>query len=352
MINLLLAFAVSVKHFIRDEPGVYYEDLYPLISFLPRYANGATGVESEKLPLWHEDDQARHRHITVPVTQLGADSASQNSSRGGSPVSDPEKALAQVACDRPLKPARNPPPTTIYDIIPILRFPRWIVHKITRTARARGRGKARRHNEYVESHIPVEITLVLSNYTAWCMRKGLLQPAVATGLTANLTSLQDTLSNLERICNTPLPFAYQVHLRMTIWLYLFFLPFQIEAAFKWMTIPGTAFTAFLLLGFLEIGQEIENPFNYDLNDLDLDYFCQQIQRELHLITAYTMPDPSEFVFNEMNQPFAPVDLRSAKELVEGGKDYSHPTDQMEPGPPSLRRTLVKSWMDVNVLTRQ
>jgi hypothetical protein len=50
-----------------------------------------------------------------------------------------------------------------------------------------------------------------------CMRNGLLQPALATGVTANLTTLQDTLSNLERICNTPLPFAYQAHLRMSLW---------------------------------------------------------------------------------------------------------------------------------------
>ena len=50
-----------------------------------------------------------------------------------------------------------------------------------------------------------------------CMRNGLLQPAIATGVTANLTTLQDSLSNLERICNTPLPFAYQVHLRMSLW---------------------------------------------------------------------------------------------------------------------------------------
>jgi len=49
------------------------------------------------------------------------------------------------------------------------------------------------------------------------MRNGLLTPALATGVTANLTSLQDTLSNLERICNTPLPFAYQAHLRMSLW---------------------------------------------------------------------------------------------------------------------------------------
>ena len=29
----------------------------------------------------------------------------------------------------------------------------------------------------------------------------------------------------------------------------------------------------------------ENPFNYDVNDLDLDQFCLMIQRELHEITA-------------------------------------------------------------------
>jgi putative membrane protein len=49
------------------------------------------------------------------------------------------------------------------------------------------------------------------------MRNALLTPALATGVTGNLTSLQDTLSNLERICNTPLPFAYQAHLRMSLW---------------------------------------------------------------------------------------------------------------------------------------
>ena len=130
------------------------------------------------------------------------------------------------------------------------------------------------------------------------MKNGLLQPAIATGITNNLSSLQDTMSNLERIGNTPLPFAYQAHLRMSLWwvfkstsvdlkvavfsflikiacrLYLFFLPvsiscihilswnlkeyrqFQIYSAFKYLTIPGTAFASFLLLGFLEIGQEM------------------------------------------------------------------------------------------------
>lgn len=348
MINLILAYAVSVKHFLRGEQGVYYEDLYPLISFLPRYANGEQGPEAEKLPLWQEVDEYQQRKPDEPATELGREQ-SGTSDRTTSNKFDPEKALLDV--ERPLKPARNPPEATLLDYIPLLRLFRWISHKITNTARPKRVGKKRAYDDYVESHIPLEIVLVLSNYTAWCMRNGLLQPAIATGVTANLTTLQDSLSNLERICNTPLPFAYQVHLRMSLWLYLFFLPFQIYKAFFWVTIPGTAFAAFLLLGFLEIGQEIENPFNYDLNDLDLDYFCYAIQRELHLITAYTMPNPSDFLFSNLNQPLAPADRRSAKELTENDTYYL-PNERAEPGFASLRRTLVKGWKDVDILTRK
>jgi len=62
-----------------------------------------------------------------------------------------------------------------------------------------------------------------------CMRNGYLQPAIATAVTNNLSALQDTVSNLERICNTPLPFAYQAHLRMSLWLYLLLLPVSIDS---------------------------------------------------------------------------------------------------------------------------
>jgi len=35
-INLLLAYAVAIKHYLRGEDGIFYEDLYPLVSYLPR----------------------------------------------------------------------------------------------------------------------------------------------------------------------------------------------------------------------------------------------------------------------------------------------------------------------------
>ena len=92
-------------------------------------------------------------------------------------------------------------------------------------------------------------------------------------------------------------------------MYLFFLPFQLVSLFGYYTIPGVAMAAFIYLGFLAAGEEIEQPFGacslllyfrgsnlspgYDevstrtryrrtlyltntQNDLDLDLFCHAI----------------------------------------------------------------------------
>lgn len=63
-----------------------------------------------------------------------------------------------------------------------------------------------------------------------------------------------------------------------MWIYLFFLPFQLINEFGYYTIPGVAIAAFIYLGFLAAGEEIEQPFGYDDNDLDLDLFCHAIIR--------------------------------------------------------------------------
>lgn len=357
MMNILQAFPVAVKHFLRGEQGVYYEDLYPLICFLPRYAN-AEPHHDERLPLWHEETAAEHaredqdrenRHDREPTEKTNSRASSRKPRKDNF---DPEAALPSVDSDIPLKPARNPPETTILDYIPLLRFFRWMIRALLKKAQPGEQRTRKKHATVVESNVPLEITLFLSNYSAFLMRSGLLQPAIATGIMNNIGVLQDTLSNLERICNTPLPFAYQAHLRMSLWLYLLFLPFQVVDTMKYITIPGTAFASFLLLGFLEIGQEIENPFNYDLNDLDLDHFCLDIQRQLHEITVHTSPNPTDFVFSPLNQPFAPADKRSAQVIMELGPDYVAPDADARPGLNSIRRTLVKSWRNVDILTRK
>jgi hypothetical protein len=51
-----------------------------------------------------------------------------------------------------------------------------------------------------------------------------------------------------------------------------------------------------------------------------------------------------------NQPFAPADRRNALELTQSEAAYQlH--DGAEPGMPSIRRTLLKGWRDVDTFTR-
>lgn len=151
--------------------------------------------------------------------------------------------------------------------------------------------------------------------------------------------------SLERVRNTPIPFAYQVHLRMSIWIYLILLPFEIYSSFKWITIPMTLFASFLIIGFLEIGQEIERPFDYQENDLDLDGFCLGIQRDMHEICAHIVNDPMDFVLSSLNQPLAPVDRTDALSVMRGSQYLQ------DGGVTSLRKTLLQNWQQVNEATR-
>ncbi|CAE6457946.1 unnamed protein product [Rhizoctonia solani] len=356
MINLIQAFSVSVKHYLRGEPGIYYQDLYPLIAFLPQYAMQQGAMEStEKLPLWSDDANIGGHHLP-----RDPDSSEGGFKRKKNKTFDPEKALPDVSPDHVhLAPARNPPPTTFFDYFPIL-MPIKTIYKLIKRIFVRREDDAsidgersawtgkKKHRPVVESIVPLEIALHLNSYYNFLLQSGLLQAAAATSFNNNLHSLQDASVQLRRIATTPIPFAYQAHLRMAIWLYLFFLPFQIYDKLKWITIPATGFAAFLFLGFLEIGAEIENPFNYDDNDLDIDGYCLAIARELAEIMAHEPKAPSSFIFNEFNQPFAPADRRTAQELLSDQKsnEYLDETHGMD----NVHATMVRSWRTVTEMT--
>jgi predicted membrane chloride channel (bestrophin family) len=366
MINLVQAYSVSIKHFLRGEQGIYYEDLHPLICWLPRFSCQLPELrtKADVLPLWSEiaDDASVMEKgpsprpgastASLPVLHTDGNRSQASSFSRKKKIFDPEAALPDVMSDRPLKPSRNPPPTTLWDYSGFLRFLRPIFRVIrgrhTHDLTAGGRIKK---TMGVESNVPLEISLFLQSYAGWLIKEDLLPGAIASALVGNIAALQNIETSLERIRNTPLPFAYQAHLRICTWIYIFTLPFQIYTAYGWLTIPATTFGAFLLLGFLEIGAQIENPFNYDANDLDLDQLCLTIQRELHEICAHTSPNHDTFVYSAWNQPFAPADRRTAEEM---DHDVEHDYHKVGPGVgiDSIRRTLLQSWRNVDTMTRK
>jgi len=125
-------------------------------------------------------------------------------------------------------------------------------------------------------NLPLEIIRSVSVWLSVLDERGSCPGNALGGMFTCLTQFEDSLAALERILTTPLPFVFSVHIRHTVWIYLFFLPFQLVELFGWYTIPGVTIAAFIYLGFVATGEEIEQPFGYDENDLDLDMFCQEI----------------------------------------------------------------------------
>jgi hypothetical protein len=135
-------------------------------------------------------------------------SSSQSSTVFPSCDYDPESLLPRIESDRLLRPAQDPPSTRWFEHLPLFRLVHALAQLFKRTtseAYARRKRSILGHRKYVrhvESNVPLEIGLYLSSYLSWLLQKGLLTPALAGAITANIASLQDASLSLQRIRTT------------------------------------------------------------------------------------------------------------------------------------------------------
>jgi len=85
------------------------------------------------------------------------------------------------------------------------------------------------------------------------------------------------------------------------------LPFQLANGFGWMSIPASVITAYILFSLLNISYEVDNPFGYGCNNLDLDGLCRSIAIDMDLIASHpTSPDPKDWLFTGENDSLWPL----------------------------------------------
>ena len=104
-----------------------------------------------------------------------------------------------------------------------------------------------------------------------------------------MAALTDVLTGVERVVNTPLPIAYSISISQITWAYVMALPFQLISYLGWVTIPGTIVAGYIILGIAQIGRELENPFGQDVNDLNLDAYCQELASDIDALTSQPPP---------------------------------------------------------------
>jgi len=229
-----------------------------------------------------------------------------------------------------LLPSRNPPKHSLLDLFPFTYLGRYLAKKGYNVG---GKKQAKKHakTRVISHNIPLEITLYLSSYIALLQRRKVADVPTLNSLLGALQMLTDSLTGLERVLTTPIPFSYSVHLWSVTVIFVFFLPFQLWTTLHYMTIPATTIAAFFFFGFLVAGEEIEDPFGYDKNDLNMDHFCHNIIRlELESLTSRPMPHIDEWAFSPVNDRLF-------------GIDYSGlpPTEWVRRGKEEINRVLVE-----------
>lgn len=115
-----------------------------------------------------------------------------------------------------------------------------------------------------------------------------------TQLEARLVSLSQVQASCERIKSTPLPFPYTLLLHRTIYLFCILLPFAMAEPLGWLTPVFTAIVSYTFFGLDEIGDDLEDPFGFDENDLPCNAILRTLEREVLAALGETdLPPPLE-----------------------------------------------------------
>jgi predicted membrane chloride channel (bestrophin family) len=170
-------------------------------------------------------------------------------------------------------------------------------------------------------NLPLEILNYIAVTVDEMIRNKQLEIPMLQTLSYNhIGFLNDILSGCDRVLNTPLPLAYAIAISQITWVYVLLLPFQLITPLKWIAIPASVFAAYVILGLLLIGGEIENPFGQDVNDLPLENYCEQIAHDMDVIASFEKRNPDGFMKDAKNLPLYPTSMASYDTWMQRSED--------------------------------
>ncbi|KAF9792333.1 Bestrophin, RFP-TM, chloride channel-domain-containing protein [Thelephora terrestris] len=257
LVKLCLCYAFAVKHYLRGEDGLDWDDYLDVFP-------------TSFLKIGHRD------RPTSEVPFLGSPLVAPSSPASANGIDD----------------GRETPDAT--KRVRVKRSKRNLSHRTTLLEGSHWQGGYNAIDVRADVTMPLpliiahEISRVLFSFK----REGLLEtvgPAGANLMQQLVQGLVDHLSGMERIVNTPIPKSYSIHLKQCVTLYLFALPFILVRELGWATVPIVTVVAFTLMGIESIADEIEMPFGHDSADLPLDTYLHDLKEEI-LYMFYHLPE--------------------------------------------------------------
>ena len=110
----------------------------------------------------------------------------------------------------------------------------------------------------------------------------------------NLNLLTEAGGACERIANTPIPYTYRVLMNRTVMIYCLLLPVGLSSTIGWLTPLVATFVAYTFLALDVIGEQIEEPFGTEPNDLALAAMCRGIEVSIcEMVEEMPLSQPPE-----------------------------------------------------------
>jgi len=146
-------------------------------------------------------------------------------------------------------------------------------------------------NVLQSTHRPLTILQQLGRDLAIARDRGWLNDLNFPFMDAQLSELSTILGGCERIKNTPIPFSYSVLIHRIVASYCLFLPFGLVETTGVLTPVVVLLISYAFFELDAIGDEIENPFGLQPNDLPLNTISRTI--EINLLELINNPDRPE-----------------------------------------------------------
>lgn len=258
---------MALKHRLRYEPYTNHDDIASLVAHLDTYAQAATRAEPARV----QKAMEKPGFFKSTGQYLGISFAASN----------PRKAVKGAG-----QPLGNMP----------LEILSYLASYIDETI----------SNGLLP--IPMQQTLACRFLASGPVRVAgrLLTSDASLDTDNNLAVLNDVLTGTERVLTTPLPIAYAIAIAQITWVYILLLPFQLIDTLGWITIPASVAAAYIILGLLFIGHEVENPFGQDVNDLPLDDYCAQVAAEMDVIASHPKRRNADWIETVDNRVLWPL----------------------------------------------
>lgn len=133
-----------------------------------------------------------------------------------------------------------------------------------------------------EPNVPIAILHRIAELMVVARRKHWIHPLHVPVVEQSLTALTDIQGGCERIKSTPIPYSYTVLMHRIVAVYCGLLPFGLDETIGWATPVVVLCVSYALFGLDAVGDEIEQPFGLDLNDLPLSTISRAIEANLRV----------------------------------------------------------------------